>query len=191
LILITLVSASAGGCGTTAPARFFNLDSTAVADGVPPATHSTVIVGPVSIPASVDQPQIVVQVAPNRVEVEEFNRWAAPLSDSIARVVAGDLVVLLGTSEVVAAQLGNFNPDYQVTIAVQRFDSIRGQAAVLEAMWAVRSKAGGYTRTGRTVARETVNGDGFDMLAAAHSRALANMSGDIAAAIRAEAAAKS
>jgi uncharacterized protein len=186
LILIALVAAAATGCGTTAPARFFNLDSTAVDDGAP-ATHSTVMVGPVSIPASVDQPQFVVQVAPNRVEVEEFNRWAAPLGDSIARVVAGDLVVLLGTPDVAAAQLANFSPDYQVTIAVQRFDSIRGQAAVLEAMWAVRSKAGGSTRSGRTVARETVSGDGFDVLAAAHSRALAKMSGDIAAAIRAEA----
>jgi uncharacterized protein len=190
LILIASVAAAAVGCGTTSPARFFNLDSTAVADGAP-ATHSTVMVGPVSIPASVDQPAFVVQVAPNRVEVEEFNRWAAPLSDSIARVVAGDLVVLLGTPQVAAAELANFSPDYQVTIDVQRFDSIRGQAAVLEAMWAVRTKAGGYTRTGRTVARETVSGDGFDMLAAAYSRALAKMSSDIAAAIRAEAAAKS
>jgi uncharacterized protein len=189
LILIALVAAAANGCGTTAPARFFNLDSTAVDDGAP-ATHSTVMVGPVSIPASVDQPQFVVQVAPNRVEVEEFNRWAAPLGDSIARVVAGDLVVLLGTPDVAAAQLANFSPDYQVTIAVQRFDSIRGQAAVLEAMWAVRSKAGGSTRSGRTVTREIVSGDGFDVLAAAHSRALAKMSGDIATAIRAEAEGK-
>jgi hypothetical protein len=43
----------------------------------------------------------------------------------------------------------------------------------------------------RTVERETVQGDGFDALAAAHSRALAKMSGDIAAAIRAEAEEKS
>jgi hypothetical protein len=190
LILFALVAVVAAGCGTTAPARFFNLDSTAVADGGP-ATHGAVMVGPVSIPASVDQPQFVLQVAPNRVEVEEFNRWAAPLSDSIARVVAGDLVVLLGTPDIAAAQLANFSPDYQVTIDVLRFDSIRGQAVVFEAMWAVRSKAGGYTRTGRTVARETVSGDGFDLLAAAHSRALAKMSGEIATVIRTEAAAKS
>jgi hypothetical protein len=45
LIMIVLVAAAAAGCGTTAPARFFNLDSTAVADGAP-ATHGTVMVGP-------------------------------------------------------------------------------------------------------------------------------------------------
>ena len=188
MVLVAFAAAAAAGC-SSAQARFYNLDSTAVAGGAP-ALNTTVMVGPVSIPASVDEPEFVVQVAPNRVEVEEFNRWAAPLNDSIARVVAGDLVVLLGTPDVATAQLANFNPDYSVTIDVQRFDSIRGQAAVFDAMWNVRKTAGGETRAGRTTARETVQGDGFDVLAAAHSRALAKMSGDIASAIRAEASAK-
>jgi paraquat-inducible protein B len=38
--------------------------------------------------------------------------------------------------------------------------------------------------SGRTIARETVQGDGFEALAAGHSRALATLSADIAAAIR-------
>ena len=189
-ILIAFVAAAAVGCTASAPARFYNLDSTAKPDGAP-AARAAVMVGPVSIPASVDQPEFVVQVAPNRVEVEEFNRWVAPLSDGIARAVAGDLTVLLGTPDVATAPLANFNPSYWVTIDVQRFDSIRGQEALLEAVWTVRRTTSGETRSGRTLARETVQGDGFDALAAAHSRALAKMSGDIAAAIRAEAEEKS
>jgi uncharacterized lipoprotein YmbA len=55
----------------------------------------------------------------NRVELDEFNRWAAPLDESIARVVAGDLAALLGTSHVSAGPLANFDPAYRVTIAVQ------------------------------------------------------------------------
>jgi uncharacterized protein len=188
-ILIALVAAAAAGCAS-APARFYNLDSTATSDGAP-AAHASVMVGPVSVPASVDQPEFVVQVAPNRVELNEFNRWAAPLNDSIAQAVAGDLVKLLGTPNVAAAPLANFDPTYRVTIDVQRFESVPGQAALVEAVWTVRRIAGGETRSGRTVARETVQGDGFDALAAAHSRALAKMSGDIAAAIRAEAEEKS
>jgi uncharacterized lipoprotein YmbA len=190
LILIAFVAATAVGCSASAPARFYNLDSTAKPDGSP-AARAAVMVGPVSIPASVDQPEFVLQVAPNRVEVEEFNRWVAPLSDGIARAVAGDLTVLLGTPDVATTPLVNFNPSYWVTIDVQRFDSIRGQEALLEAVWTVRRTTGGETRSGRTLARETVQGDGFDALAAAHSRALAKMSGDIAAAIRAEAEEKS
>jgi uncharacterized lipoprotein YmbA len=188
LISIALVTAVAG-C-STAPSRFYSLSSTATADGTP-ATPSTVMVGPVTIPASVDQPEFVVQVAANRVQVDEFNRWVSPLNDAIARAVAGDLVVLLGTPDVASAQLANFTPDYRVTIDVQRFESVQGQAATLEAVWTVRKTAGGQTRSGRTVAREPVQGQGFDALAAAHSQALAKMSGDIAAAIRAEAEQKS
>ncbi len=186
LISLVVIAVALAGCGTSTPARFYNLDSTAIADGHA-ASRATVMVGPVSIPASVDQPEFVVQVAPNRVEVEEFNRWVAPLSDAIARAVAGDLATLLGTPEVATTQLANFNPDYRVTIDVQRFDSIRGQATLLEAVWTVRKTAvGGDSRSGRTVAREPVQGDSFEVLAAAHSRALAQMSSDIATAIRSE-----
>ena len=58
---------------------------------------------------------------------------------------------------------------------------------VVDAVWAVRGAKGG-ARSGRTVAREGVTDSSFDALAAAHSRALATVSGDIAAAIRAAAA---
>ena len=83
--------------------------------------------------------------------------------------------------------MANFVPTYSVTINVQRFESTRNQGVLLEAVWAVHQTTGGAMRSGRTVAQETAQGDSYDALAAAHSRALARMSGDIAAAIRAEA----
>ncbi|HLK12108.1 MAG TPA: PqiC family protein [Candidatus Binatia bacterium] len=183
LVAMGLVAAAATGCGRSAPSRFYTLDSTATSDDMPTAACA-VVVGPVSVPASVDRPEFVVQVGPNRVEPDEFNRWAAPLDDAIARAVAGDLAVLLGTPRVTTAPLANVEGAYRVVIDVQRFDSIPGKAAVVEAAWVVRA-ARGVTRSGRTVAHEAVSGAGFDALAAAHSRALAKLSGDIAAAIRA------
>ena len=185
LILIAVAAVVAVGC-STAPAKFYSLSSTSAADGTPP-TPVAVMVGPVTIPASVDQPELVVQVAANRVQVDEFNRWVAPLGDAIARAVAGDLVVLLGSPEVASNQLANFVPDYRVTIDVQKFESVPGSAATLEAVWTVRKSVGGEIRSGRTVAREPVQGQSYDALAAAHSQALAQMSTDIAVAIRAEA----
>jgi uncharacterized lipoprotein YmbA len=183
--LCILVSAltTITGCAS-APSKFYSLSSTSTPIGLAPA-NLAVLVGPISIPAGVDRPEFVVQDGANKVDVEEFNRWSAPLNDSIAKVVAGDLSALLGTPDVATAPLANFNAAYRVTIDVQRFDSIRGQGAVLDAVWVVR-KANGATQTGRTVAHETVQGDSFDALAAAHSRALARMSADIATAIRAE-----
>jgi uncharacterized protein len=184
LISIAFVAAAAAGCSASTPARFYTLHSAATAESTPGA-HYAVMVGPVSVPASVDRPQFVVQVAPNRVDIDEFNRWAAPLPDGIARTVAGDLAVLLGTPDVATAPLANFDPAYRVTIDVQRFESVQGEAALVDAVWVVRKTASGVTRSGRTTARETVGGEGFEALAAAHSRALAKLSSDIAAAIRA------
>jgi len=188
LLAVALVAAIAAGCARSASPRLYTLVSTATAGSAPPARYG-VMVGPVSVPGSVDRPEFVIQVAPNRVEVDELHRWAAPLGEGIARAVAGDLAVLLGTPEVATAPFANFAPDYRVTINVQRLDSVPGESVLVEAVWAVRKASGGHAHSGRTVARETVEDAGFDALAAAHSRALATLSTDIAAAIRATAAA--
>jgi hypothetical protein len=186
LFSIVLAATAWSGCGASAPARFYTLDATAHAVGAP-AAHHAVLVGPVSIPPVVDRPQFVVQVAPNRVAVDEFNRWAAPLDDGIARAVAANLAVLLGTREVAVAPLAGFDPDYRVTINVQRFESIQGKAVLVDAVWAVRRTGTNEAHAGRSLAREAVQDESFDALAAAHSRALTTVSADIAAAIRAEA----
>ena len=186
---IVLLVVATSACRSPAPSRFYTLDATAVSDGTPPASYA-VSVGPVSIPASVARPEFIVQVAPNRVEVEEFDRWAAPLDDAVAHAVAANLAVLLGTPSVATAPLVNFVPAYRVAIGVQRFESSPGESALLEAVWAVRKSAGGEVRSGRTVAQEAVRDASFEALAAAHSRAVARMSEDIAAAIRAEAGAR-
>jgi uncharacterized lipoprotein YmbA len=96
--------------------------------------------------------------------------------------------VLLASPSVVAGLLAGFKPTYTVTINVQRFELVKGDAALVDAVWAVRSATGGKTESGRTIAREAVQGEWFDALAAAHSRAIAKPSSDIAAAIRTEAA---
>jgi uncharacterized lipoprotein YmbA len=188
--LIAGIAAAMAGCAS-APSQFYTLNSTAT-EGSAPAASYAIVVGPVSVPALVDRPQFTVQVATNRVVVDEFNRWAEPLNESIGHAVAGDLATLLGTSLVTTKPLANFDPAYRVTIDIQRFESARGPtpgtaSVVVEAVWVVRRVAGGPPRSGHTVAGESAQGDGFDALAAAHSRALAKVSGDIASAIRAQA----
>ncbi len=187
LIAIAVVAVFAAGCAS-APSRFYTLNSTAKGDGTFAASYA-VIVGPVTVPAEVDRPQFTIQVAPNRVAVDEFNRWAAPLNENIARVVAGDLSALLGTPRVATGALASFNPDYRVTLDIQKFETVPGKSVQIEAVWMVRKSAGDISLSGRTIASEPAPG-GYDAVAAAHSRALAKVSSEIAAAIRSEAGAK-
>ena len=186
--ILLLLAAVVAGC-SSAPSRFYTLNSSATGD---PSIKSdlAVVVGPVSVPAEVDRPQFTVQVAPNRVAVDEFNRWAAPLNNNIARVVAGNLSVLLGTPNVAAQPLAGFDSAYRVTINIQRFESVPGKSVLVDAVWVVHAPTGKTTLSGRTVASEPVTDESYDALAAAHSRALARVSVDIAATIHAETGAK-
>lgn len=188
LILIAFVAVAAAGCNS-APSKFYTLNSAAVGDGKSSADY-TVLIGPISIPAEVDRPQFTTQVTHNTVAVDEFNRWAEPLNEGIGRVVAADLATLLGTPRVSAVPLANFVPAYLVTVDIQKFISEPGQLVRVDALWVVHKTIGGITLSGHTAVSEPVTDSSFDALAAAHSRALAKVSSDIAAAIRADAAAK-
>lgn len=186
-LLLGILLAAVAGCATS-PSHFYTLNSTARGDGAS-AVDCSVIVGPVIIPASVDRPQFVVVTGPNRVEFDEFNRWDAPLADSIARAVSGNLRELLGTSRVVAAPMADFGQAYRVNLRVEQFESVRGKKGQngevrLNVVWSVRSPSGNKLSSGTSIAREPAQGNSFAALAAAHSRALAKVSADIAQAIR-------
>ena len=179
---VALLVALAVACASPM-SRFYTLS----AANAPAAASSTlsIVVGPVSVPAVVDRPQIVVTTSPNQVRPEEFNRWASPLQNAIARVVAENLVALLGTPRVIlSSQTLGADADYRAAIEVQRFESAQGEAATLDAVWTVIRTKDGKSQTGRTTVREATSDKSYDALAAAHSRALARLSQDIADGVR-------
>jgi len=183
LAITFTLAAVVAGCSSS-PTHFYTLSATAA-----PSTASSkisVAVGPVSIPAAVDRPQIVVSTSANQVTLDDFNRWAAPLQDNLTRVVAENLVALLGTPRVTLfPQTLSADVDYRVQIEIRNFESAPGKSALIDAVWTVRRARDGKTETGRTSAREQVDGNGYDALAAAHSRAVARLSRDIADVVRA------
>jgi uncharacterized lipoprotein YmbA len=186
LCALCALAVLAAGCSTPT-SRLYTLSRTPApaAPVAAPMPNITVVVGPVSIPAIVDLPQIVVSTGANSVTLDEFNRWASPLQSNISRVVAENLVTLLGTPRVSQFQQSlNLDADYRVAIEVQSFDSAPGEAATLNAVWVVRRTKDGKAQTGRTSLREPTGAAGYDALAAAHSRALARMSEEIANVIR-------
>ena len=177
-------TAFVAGCASTPASRFYTLS--AASGAVATSSKLSIAVGPVSVPAVVDRPQIVVDMGPNQVRLEEFNRWAAPLQNNIARVIADNLVLMLGTPRVTSSvQPLSGDADYRAAVDVQSFQSVPGETAMLDAVWSVRRSKDGKGETGRTTVREAVQEKSYDALAAAHSRALARLSQDIADAVRA------
>lgn len=178
LIGMALLSACA-----SPPSQFYTLNPTVTAPAGQ-ASPVTVAVGPVTIPEAVNRPELVVQVGPNQVALDEFNRWASPLKADIQRVLMENLARLLGTPGVSRYPQGTItNPDFRVQIEVLRFESMPGEAVLLDIIWTVRGKSEKDEKTGRTTLREPVSGKSYDALVAAHSRALGQLSRDLAEAI--------
>jgi len=187
LSALLAIAVVAAGCSTP-PSRLYTLSrapAPAAAAAAAPLPNITVVVGPVSIPSIVDQPQFVVTTGANSVSIDEFNRWASPLQGNISRVVAENLAMLLGTQRVSQFQQSlNLDADFRVAIEVQSFESAPGDSATLNAVWVVRRTKDGKAQTGRTTVREPTGSAGYEALAAAHSRALTKMSQEIADVVR-------
>ncbi len=179
-----LAVAALAGCGSSPKSNFYTLSSGAPAAQAASSAPFSVAIGMVTIPDVIDRPQIVTRSGANQVTINEFARWAEPLQSEIPRVIADNLTrELNGALVSTYPQSANINADCKVLIEVQRFDSAPGDAATVEVLWTVRP-AKGEAKSGRSVAREATGGAGYDALVAAHSRALASVSRDIAAAVR-------
>ncbi len=183
ILIFCTVAVVIAGCASS-PSRFYTLSPTA-AQTAPPSSSYAVSVGPVTVPDVVNRLPIVLRTGPNQVFISEFDRWASPLKGDIARVVAENLVSMLGTPRVtIFPQSLPADASYRIMIDILRFDSELGKAVTLDAIWTVNSAKEGKPYRSRTTLTEPTEGDGYPALVAAHSRALGQLSTEIAKMIR-------
>jgi len=188
-LAFSLVTVLLGGClGGAVKENYFNLSAVEGNKTGLATTGPSVHVGVVTVPEAVDRNAMVIRTGPNRVEIDDANRWVEPLKAAIPRVLAEDLRRELATDRVTSGRNGPNAPDFLVTVDVQRFESSLDAGATLEAAWTVTpagaTASTGARKSGRTAITEPLPSRDAAGIAAAHSRALARMSGEIAAAIR-------
>jgi uncharacterized lipoprotein YmbA len=180
------------GCADSQPTRFYTLSPLMAArsDTPPPVKPDlTIGVGPVTMPPYLDRSQLVTRAGSNRVALADFDSWAEPLDGLFARVLAENLAILLGTDDVLLLPQRRLLPlDYQVEVDVTRFDVDTSGNAVLDARWWVFDQDGErLLRNGHSAITERTQAGDHTAAAAALSRALGTMSGEIAEAIADEA----
>lgn len=186
-LALCLVTVLLGGClGGAVKENYFNLSAAEGSTTPLAATGPSVHVAVVTVPEAVDRNAMVIRTGPNRVEIDDANRWVEPLKAAIPRVLAEDLRRELATDRVTSGRNGPSAPDFVVAVDVQRFDSSLEAGATLEAAWTVTPAAAsaGPRKTGRTAVTEPLPSRDAAGIAAAHSRALARMAAQIAAAVR-------
>lgn len=187
LALLPCVLLLVTGCGSSPKRNFYALPTP------PPARESggaparpVVEIGALTLPELVDRAQIVARQSDTRLEISDAHRWAEPLKSAIATTLAAYLSRELGGAPVyVQGQSTAREPDLRLSLDMLRFESVLHEAALVEAVWMLRRKEEDRPIRGRSVVRETVQGEGYEALVAAHGRALSRLAHEIAMAIRA------
>lgn len=188
--LLALTALMLSGClgGRSPSVQFYNLSSTEAA-GVSGqlADEPAIAVGPVIFPKSLRRSQVVIRTGPNTVELDEFNRWAGSLSADFLDALGGNLGALLGTERVsIYPAEARYPLDYRVSLDVDRFDGAPGGSLVLGVRWTLATVDDGNALSVRHVRIEKpVPGDTVADLVRAHDDAVADLSRQIAEAIRA------
>jgi len=187
-LLLVAVLIPLAGCGKTAPSRFYALSPAGASDAraVPENRSLTVGVTYVKMPDYLDRPQIATRIGPNELRFDDFNRWAEPLKENFSRVLAENLSVLLGTDKVIISTRGGvFSVDYQVWVEVTQFDANAAGDVSLVAKWSVlQPEEKKPLITKRSTFSEPAAAPGYEAMVAAGSRAVADLSREIAEALR-------
>lgn len=176
------------GCASTPNDQFYTLSGGA-ATAAPAATTAAPLyfeMRPVTVPAQVRRPQIVTSSADGRVDLEEHHRWAGPLADEIGTGLSLGIAAELGAIDVYRSPAPKGSTLYRIGANIQRFESVPGSYALIDAVWNVRKLDDSEVLTCRSVLREPV-GAGYDALVAGHRAALAKLSAAIAASVRGQA----
>jgi len=179
-----LAWALAGCLGASRPVDFYTLTPLPRPTAGPDATPGTIIaLYPVVIPEYIDRPQIVTRTDDNQIALSEFNRWGGTLKHELTIVLVENLNVLLAERRAnVMLDTLTFDPNYLVTVTVNRFDGQLGNTVWLNAAWSIRDlKAKKMLAVKTSVIQEKAAAQDYAALVAAESRAIAALSREIAA----------
>ena len=125
------------GCGKSKPSRFYVLSP------LPPGDASalqelSIGVGPMKFPDYLLRPQIATQTNANQLDYADYDRWAEPLDENFARVLAGNLARIIPSDHVhVYPWLETLKVHYQLLVRVRRFGVTEEGQVLLYVSWSV------------------------------------------------------
>ena len=186
VITFSLASLLLTGCGTTQPSRYYMLSSISQATNEKPLNQNEakvhIGVGPIKVPKYLDRYPIVKRSAGAEVIIDDTHRWAEPLADNLARVIANNLTLLVGAADISIHPWSNSSEiDYQVVVDVLRFDADMNNNVVLSAHWTITGKASKHTLyKQKTKIREKADNGDYATLVSTQSKATEKLSQEIA-----------
>ena len=182
-----LMLAAAAGCTQSAPTRYYTLSTATQQQTAQHSAKGLVIgLGPLSLPQYLDRPDIVTRAGAHQMKLAEQSKWAEPLEPLLTRIMAEDLYALTGASDVIPVpQRGDLPLDRVVEVDFTRFDASEAGEVTLDDRWRVyRGDYDTLVASGRSqTAEQGAAVPDYDAIVAAMSRAVGQLSAEIAAAI--------
>lgn len=165
------------------PTRFYTLTATASAEQVvKPAMPEVVVrVAEVNLADYLDRSQMVRKESGNQLNIGEFDRWAAKPNQEIARVMAENLRLLLGTEHVLQnGWKGGPDPRFELELAVEQMDyDMEAGKVRLGIYWQVRDLDTQRLLAAHYARRERESAQDFSAISANLSAVLAELAMDV------------
>lgn len=172
---VVAVLACIGACSSTPPTRYHSLltagEPAAREAGLPPLP---VDLGPVRVPAAVDQMQWVVRLPDESLRILEGEQWVSPLRDELHAALIERLAQRYAAVDV---RVSPAPQAVRLKVDVQRFESIAGKEVWLDSVWSADTGKG-QPLVCRSSVHEPAAGD-LAALAAAHRRAVTRLADQI------------
>jgi uncharacterized lipoprotein YmbA len=144
-------------------------------------------VGPVIMPGYLNRSQIVTRTGGDQVDIATFHRWAEPLQDGVARILADEIGARVPTERIVAfpwrGEIARAL-EYRVVVAVLRFDGRAGGDVTLDTRWRILGRDGEEVAFRRSTVTEAAAGPGYEPMVAGMTRALGTLGQEIATEIQ-------
>ena len=176
-ICIWLAGLVGFGCAHTAPTAYFTLESGRQAP-VDSDAAPVIVIKSVSVPDYLDNLLVTVREGSYRLERREFDHWAEPLEDAIARVLRDSLARALPKGNVVLDKnvRGDAARDGSLNVVVYSFDpDLRGNVC-FSGRWEMR----GGKRQPFTIKVKTPAGEpGVEHMVAGMSQAVDRLADEI------------
>jgi uncharacterized lipoprotein YmbA len=182
LVTALILAILATGCinlgkGTDQVTRLYTLTAMASASDhimlSGQAAHS-IGVGPLAFPDYLDRPQLVTRVGESEVVAAPFAKWAEPLKQNVIRILVDNLATIYHTGAVYRYPWrAGYAPQFQLQMAIDRFDAVRNSEAYLTVSWEWLDRDGKpLMPRERTFLHQPVEGDGDNAVVTAMSSLL-------------------
>jgi uncharacterized lipoprotein YmbA len=132
------------GCGHSPDTKFFTLAAVRPDNGPQVTASAPVTVRSVHVAAFLDRPELVRRERPERLKVETFQQWGAPLCDMARRVLTEDLAARLPPGTVLPPGAHTPPGTREITVDVSQFEPGPEGETLLAGSWTLSRGDGGF-----------------------------------------------